>query len=72
MRIDGKHRITTGAYMDLTVNNDLTVNMTLDVKWYGWVPLYWKAAHKEYEFKWYQYPKLLWVIASHSLKKMFT
>lgn len=55
------------AFME---SNQLKINFTLNIKWYAWISLIWNEAHKEYEIKWYQYPKLLKLILSHAFKML--
>ncbi|WP_180954653.1 hypothetical protein [Bacillus sp. V5-8f] len=47
----------------------LAFDMNLVIKWYGWPFMMWKTAHKEYIFRWYEYPRLIVLITKHTLVK---
>ncbi|PLR93201.1 hypothetical protein CVD19_19550 [Bacillus sp. T33-2] len=56
-------------YLMNPANRGLAVHMSLSIKWYGWPFIMWKAAHKEYLFKLYQYPRLIAVLIKHTVMK---
>lgn len=64
-----KQRVTTGCYYSISPSNrGLAINIEMKINWYAWPFIMWKAAHKEYFFKWYQYPKLFFIILNRWTK----
>lgn len=64
-----KQKVTLGCYYTLSPADKLNVNVSLVIRWYAWPFLMWKAAHKDYDFKWYEYPMLIGTIGKHTILK---
>jgi hypothetical protein len=66
---EGKQKLGIGCYYTMSPGNGLTINTELVIKWYAWPFLLWKYAHKEYSFRWNQYPIVILNITLLSIKK---
>lgn len=68
-KIFGSHKLMPGCYYNVSPTNRSKINISLNIKWYGWTFLAWKAAHKNLSVAWYRYPFLLFNITYFTIKK---
>ena len=66
-----KQRLRFGCYYTMSLGEKHNViKTTLIIKWYAWPVLLWQECRKKYEYEWFEYPKLIYLIINHSLKLM--
>lgn len=65
----GEQKVSVGCYYTLEPMSNMNINVKLTIKWYAIPIILWEKSQEEYEIKWYQYPKLILLIAYHSVMK---
>jgi hypothetical protein len=67
----GKQKLRFGCYYTMSPGKNLTeIKTTLTIKWYAWPFLFLKECRKKYEIKWFEYPRLIYLIIMHTLRLM--
>ena len=62
-----KRQFSYGCYYEMKPGATIEeITATVEIRWYACFPLLWKTMHKMYDFKWYQYPWLIWTLIKHS------
>lgn len=59
-----------GCKVTTTHVDGMNYKVNVVIKWYSLPILMWKAAHEEYNIRWYQYPRLIGIVAKHTLFKL--